>query len=554
MLACARSGGGRLLAEAARAAAARWFDAQARLWLVAAMAAAVAVRRYTARMPRPAVLDGHLILPGMRRDTWFRTARLMVWRAEDSLGRARPGPRAPGARPLSAEQTEALVAEVAEAEWLAAFTTRPVRQMIEWLGLYADDAGRIDNVGRMLACYQLRYGLGSASAYGHWRAVRELGLVRQTQHSAGYRPGKGTRCARYVLCWPAARLPRGLPAEADGMSSAPLAAGAAAWDEHAACTLSAADEVEMVRYGSCRAPRTLATTPRTTGPVPGGDRCQSLSAYYLEVWPLYARGVPPSPDTSPESRPDRPRRARPGGISEEERARARQILDGCRSDWARQRDGQLPDGDDVAVLVALVALVLRYTTPGDVHQLLTDRVGTARELPGLLRWRLQGALRDHRRRRNIPADEDGALYDVKMGARAAESAQRHEASAAARAAARSAALAIRDRRRAELAKAWPTVAPTGPVRPPDAEPLDPAAVLDSADLALLRQGMANARASYGGHPPSVAQVLGGRQAPPAREPLDPAEVLVPADLALLRQATEAAQRARRTGTPERRTS
>ncbi|MER6816454.1 hypothetical protein ABT299_44935 [Spirillospora sp. NPDC000708] len=484
----------RALAEICRDAVKRWFARLGVLALAVALAAAAARVRYSARPPRPASSDGRMVLPGMRRATWYRTARLVEARAVAEFGQARPGPKPKAAAaPTTAQEAEARVADEAAAEWRRAFTGKPVRQMIGMLGDYADDAGRIANAGRFLACYRKAFQCSQAAAYAHWRTVRELGLVRQTRHSAGHRgatgpAGAADRCARYVLCWPSALLPDALPAEADAKTAGPLAAAAAQWDAHAGEALAAADDLVLYRYGA-------ATTTQDTGPDELAARAEPAapvdnpnrpSLYYLEAWPLYARVSPPSPPHPPIRRGDRPLSRRPGGLNDYDRAAARAILNRCRDHWASQ--GQQLSEEEIAQLSGLVALVSRYTahlSAGDLVDILTERVRSARDLAGLLRYRLQALLRDLRRRRNLPVDETGEHYadrlDRARKVPVAESIAQHEAAADSRAEmraeldaarARIAARQAKRRMAAEQARAahWPRWCP--PPRRPATEAED----------------------------------------------------------------------------------
>ena len=67
----------------------------------------------------------------------------------------------------------------------------------------------------------------------------------------------------------------------------------------------------------------------------------------------------------------------------------------------------------------MTALALRHVPRGEVIQMLTWHVAGARDLPGVLAWRLGQVLTTIRRpARQVPADEDGALYAAKLAARA----------------------------------------------------------------------------------------------------------------------------------------
>jgi hypothetical protein len=62
---------------------------------------------------------------------------------------------------------------------------------------------------------------------------------------------------------------------------------------------------------------------------------------------------------------------------------------------------------------------LGHVPRGEVLQLLTERVASARDLPGLLAWRLGRVLATTRRDmgRQVPADEDGVRYAGMLTAR-----------------------------------------------------------------------------------------------------------------------------------------
>ena len=67
----------------------------------------------------------------------------------------------------------------------------------------------------------------------------------------------------------------------------------------------------------------------------------------------------------------------------------------------------------------MTALALRHVPRGEVIQVLTERVAGARDLPGVLAWRLGQLLTAARRpARQVPADEDGARYAAMLAARA----------------------------------------------------------------------------------------------------------------------------------------
>lgn len=60
--------------------------------------------------------------------------------------------------------------------------------------------------------------------------------------------------------------------------------------------------------------------------------------------------------------------------------------------------------------------------PGEVAQLLTDRVKPARDLPSMRAWRLGKVITAARRPvRHVPADEHGARYAAMLAGRARNS-------------------------------------------------------------------------------------------------------------------------------------
>ena len=96
---------------------------------------------------------------------------------------------------------------------------------------------------------------------------------------------------------------------------------------------------------------------------------------------------------------------------------------------------------ELARLEVLVALALRHAPPGEVIQLLTWHVAGARELAGVLAWRLGRVISAARRPHvQVHADEDGARYAAMLAVRAGNTPTpgRLAAIAAARAAAEAA--------------------------------------------------------------------------------------------------------------------
>lgn len=426
-----------LIAAACRAAVAAWFERIDNAFARVALAAVAAAARYGNVVPRPAALGSGLLLPGMRRRPWLRLVRLVTARAVEEFGPARPGPKA-GKRIADLKTTaeaEAEVAKLAAEQWRRALTTRAVRDMTGYLTSHAgaDAAGRVPNIGRLIASYAKWHRVSEATAYRHWRMVRELGLVRQTQHSA---PGEH---ARYVLCFPPAQIPADLPMLDASAQPMDLDAHLRDWDDHAGQALQEAAELGLVRYGAATSMRTATTTPkpgtRLDGPPPTSTDTDpdSLAAYYCKAFPLYAKAKNPS---APSRVPARPRRApdrRGGRIRADERTAALGVLSDCMERWVAQRGtNRLPTDAELERMVPLLVLVLRHVPASEVIELLTRQVHSAESLAGVLTWRLGRTLRALRARFERPVDDDGQIYAATAALRAAQAADRHAATAAAR--------------------------------------------------------------------------------------------------------------------------
>lgn len=119
----------------------------------------------------------------------------------------------------------------------------------------------------------------------------------------------------------------------------------------------------------------------------------------LHTSPSMGEGSPPSPAGQPRNGRPAASQHRPGG----ERDEARELLARCAAQWRGRLtlDGRLE---------AMTAISLRYATPGDVAQLLTERTGSARDLAGVLRWRLGRVISSARRSASVRADETGDRY------------------------------------------------------------------------------------------------------------------------------------------------
>ena len=240
--------------------------------------------------------------------------------------------------------------------------------------------GVIGDVPAMLAGYMARCHVSRQTAYTDLGRLVARGLVRQVQAAApGYR-------ARYRLSAPAAMVAAempGLPRElARALSQDP-------------------PEAEQHDSG--------AQGGRESGMPCGG----------LDPSPFTREGSPPSPSGTAHrgARHTASRRVDGGEIAIEELDQARAVLAACAGEWRAQR-GRAGDLPAAARLEVLTALALRHAPPGEVRQILTWHVAGARELAGVLAWRL-GRVVDAARqpRRRVAADEDGARYAAMLAAR-----------------------------------------------------------------------------------------------------------------------------------------
>jgi len=137
----------------------------------------------------------------------------------------------------------------------------------------------------------------------------------------------------------------------------------------------------------------------------------------LQTSPLIQEGHPPPPPArSRRSCPPAPLRLRQGQ-SDDEQAQAAHVIRRCAPRWAQQ--GHELTGDERGQLVPLVTIALRHVPPGEVTELLTGQVASARDLPGLLTWRLGQIIAGARRRTAVRADEAGVRYHAMLAQRAA---------------------------------------------------------------------------------------------------------------------------------------
>jgi hypothetical protein len=173
--------------------------------------------------------------------------------------------------------------------------------------------------------------------------------------------------------------------------------------------LQAAAPGYRARYRLCAPAAVIAE--RVPAPPP-----ELASCVGLQTSPLTREGHPPPPPTRPrKSCPQ----ASPGlrqGQSSDEQAQAADVIRRCAPRWAQQGHALAEDERDR--LLPLVAIALRHVPPGEIVELLTGQVASARDLPGLLTWRLGRIVAGARRRTRVRADEAGARYHAMLASRA----------------------------------------------------------------------------------------------------------------------------------------
>ena len=254
-------------------------------------------------------------------------------------------------------------------------TSDPARRLAAYLAdtdtVHAN--GTIPDAPAMLAGYAARAGVSMQTAWTDLGRLTVRGLVRQVQAAA---PGIK---ARYRLSAPAAMIRAHLPGLPPELTRALYR------DEPE----PADDENQGDDSGS--------------GSFCGG----------LDTSPHTREGSPPPPDGRARHRASR-RSGRPcRGSHDPGNNDAAALLARCRNEWVRQRGEQrVPAPDRLAGLVPLTSRALRVTArPGDVAQLLTERVASADDLVRTLRWRLSREVADARRAetpRLSPAEERAA--------------------------------------------------------------------------------------------------------------------------------------------------
>jgi hypothetical protein len=252
------------------------------------------------------------------------------------------------------------------------------RRMARHLARVADAQGVIAGLPDVMRSYAAREHVSVQTGYTDLRRLVARGLVRQLQAAAPGHP------ARYRLSVPAAVIPADLPADLARTIRGPKDADQG--------TPSGPDGTQQVG---------------DTGP--GEASCGSL-----DTSPIPYEGSPPSPGgTGPSGARHRRRHQAREKISSDERDHARAVLAASAGEWRAQRGrAAVPGCAELARVEAMTALALRHVPRGEVIQLLTWHVASARDLPGVLAWRLGQVLTAARRdqARQTLADEDGVRY------------------------------------------------------------------------------------------------------------------------------------------------
>jgi hypothetical protein len=286
------------------------------------------------------------------------------------------------------------------------------RRMARHLARCADDRGRITGLPEVISTYLARHHLRSAQVF--WTDLSRLvdrGLVRQLQGSAPGYP------ARYQLSFSSSAVPPSLPTDL-------------ATTLRRVARLLPADAVPAEPAD----PMVEELITTKSGALCGG----------LDLSPFFRRGSPLTPQPNV---PSRHHQDNHGGFSSKERDQALSVLSACKAEWQLQRGPeQQLTAAQLEHLALPVVLALREVPPSEVRQTLTWQVRSARDLAGVLAWRL-GRLRTAARppARQVAADEHGDRWAGWMAARAAAYASRSPAARAAIAEARAALEQIRTR-------------------------------------------------------------------------------------------------------------
>lgn len=222
------------------------------------------------------------------------------------------------------------------------------QRLAKHLSWHLGDRCTLTEIRMLLAGYAAYHGLSLRTAWTDWGRLVEAGWLSPTRAPANQGrsrlqgPGSG-RAARYVLTAPAALI-------------------------------------TQLRSRSCRS---VAT---------------SLDTFSLEE-------ASPSPSVPPH-RQDQVK----GWITlcsptPTQRRDASALLAGCHERWRRQRpDSDLLTRPNWQRLLPLVAQVQRHRPNVSLTAVLTDRVASARSLPGVLTWRLWRLLRQTRPQNTRPEE------------------------------------------------------------------------------------------------------------------------------------------------------
>lgn len=366
------------------------------------------------------------------------------------------------------------------------------RRMAKHVTHHATPRGRISGVEEsLIPGYKGRYGIGRRSAYTDLGRLVDAGLLRQV-HAAC--PGRGVA---YQLCVPE-RLPADLPASlarelrkrwARPSKAARAAVRRAQVSADAAVRVASPLAEQHRLLAGCEAVRLGASSCAVpeTEPFRGS----------LHTSPLLKRALPQPLRRRSAQGSTRSSLAPMGQILGDETGLIADVIHRCMALWgAEHAPGRLPDGRALHQLRPLLRSALRWYTSADVIEALTSVTRSARDLAAVAATRLRRMIISARRAAAIPADEDGTQYDRRAAEAAQVRADLHERTTDIRAQARAAAEAARDRRREHphgrprLRLVPPPAPPTDHTPPPS--PVTPDDLLDPADLALLRQAMANA--------------------------------------------------------------
>ncbi|GGS86275.1 hypothetical protein GCM10010156_51010 [Planobispora rosea] len=280
------------------------------------------------------------------------------------------------------------------------------RRMARHLAYHADESGKITDMPRVMRAYAAYHGLSTRTGWKDLGRVMDVGWVRRVHGAAPGRP------ALYQLCLDIAGLPCNLPknlvrAVTDVVDAPPgrvpgprtRAPGA----EPGLGRLHAAlAQCVVVQYGGALSPEKIVRT--------GSGR--------VHTSPFFREGPTPPPQRPVRRGGRDPLQPSPwwdkNGYNDIQQAR--EVLARCLPRWRAQRTGLVPSGTEVpdatalASLEHLVRLLLRYVPSGEAVDLLTEQVASARNVTGVVRYRIGSWLRSFRRRANLPVDEDGVGY------------------------------------------------------------------------------------------------------------------------------------------------